>query len=383
MPAVASVTLDHVTKRYGPVVAVQDLSLGIPDGELLMIVGPSGCGKTTALRLIAGLETPDRGAVLFDGRDVFDVAPAERDIAMVFEGYALYPHLAVRDNLAFSLRLHKVPDKTVTKRVADVAVAMGLSHLLRRRPPHLATGEAQHVAIGRAIVRDAPAVLLLDDALSHLDAQQRLEARAEVGRLHRGLGCTVVAVTHDQAEALAVGTRVAVMNDGALAQVGTPQELFEHPASAFVGGFIGSPPMNLMELELAREDGRPVARGDGLRVALQGPLAGVSPVAVGATVTLGIRPADLRIGPPETDGEVGFRGRCELVEYLGPRLIVHLRVGSVELLALDDPADDVEIGDIVDCAARVDRIHVFDPATGRASGIDSRVASAAAAVPGG
>ena len=217
-----------------------------------MLVGPSGCGKTTVLRLIAGLEQPDTGTIRFDGRDVTAVPPGQRDIAMVFEGYALFPHLAVRDNLSFALRLRHLPAAEVDRRVADVATSMELGHLLQRRPPGLATGEAQHVAVGRAVVRDAPAVLLLDDALSHLDAQQRLEARAEVARLHDELGSTIVSVTHDQAEALAVGTRLAVMDEGRMRQVGTPHEVYEQPADAFVAGFIGSPPMNLIEMEVER-----------------------------------------------------------------------------------------------------------------------------------
>ena len=188
----AGISLEGITKRYRDVVAVQELDLEISDGEIMMLVGPSGCGKTTVLRLIAGLERPDAGTVRFDGRDMSDVAPGERDIAMVFEGYALFPHMAVRENLSFALRLRHTPTEEVDRRVREVAEAMELDHLLQRRPPGLATGEAQHVAVGRAVVRDAPAVLLLDDALSHLDAQQRLEARAEVARLHDELGSQVL-----------------------------------------------------------------------------------------------------------------------------------------------------------------------------------------------
>ena len=221
----ATVTLEHVSKQYQDVVAVRDLSIEIADGEFLVLVGPSGCGKTTVLRLIAGLEIPNDGTILIDGRVVNDVAPNARNVAMVFENYALYPHLAVRENLGFALRVRRTPAEEIRRRVSAVAASMELGRLLERRPPGLAAGEAQHVAIGRAVVRDTPAVLLLDDALSHLDARQRLEARAELGRLHRELRTTIVSVTHDQAEALAVGTRVAVMNAGVLQQAGAPRTL--------------------------------------------------------------------------------------------------------------------------------------------------------------
>jgi multiple sugar transport system ATP-binding protein len=357
----ASISLDRVSKRFGDVVAVRDLSLEIEGGELLVLVGPSGCGKTTVLRLIAGLETPDTGSIRFDGQDMDGVPPRDRNIAMVFEGYALYPHMAVRDNLAFALRLRKIPAEEVSQRVAEVASAMELEGLLGRRPRGLATGEAQHVAVGRAVIREAPEVLLLDDALSHLDAQQRLEARAEVGRLHGDLRSTIVAVTHDQAEALAVGTRVAVMDDGVLMQAATPQQLYERPANVFVAGFIGSPPMNLIQMELEHRDGRDTLR--------RGPLELPAPPhagdAGGSSVTVGIRPEDIRLVPAVAAGEIGFRGHCDLVEYLGSRLLVHLRVGDDEMVALDDPADDIHAGDDVDCSTPSERLRLFDTATGR------------------
>ena len=358
----ASVTLDRVTKRYRDVVGVRDLSLEVADGELLMLVGPSGCGKTTALRLIAGLEIPDEGVVRFDGRDMSDVPPRDRNIAMVFEGYALYPHMAVRDNLAFSLRLRRTRPQEVERRVSEVATAMELDHLLKRRPPRLATGEAQHVAVGRAVIREAPDVLLLDDALSHLDASQRLEARTEIGRLHRELGCTVVSVTHDQAEALAVGTRLAVMDEGVLMQVGAPQELYEHPANVFVADFIGSPPMNLLEMEVERGDGRAALHWGSLELAAPPRLEATG----GPSVTVGVRPEDIRLAVPSSTDEVGFRGRCELVDYLGSQLLVHLRVADDEVVVVDDPAHAIRVGDIVECSTPLERMHLFDTGTGRA-----------------
>jgi ABC-type sugar transport system ATPase subunit len=345
----ACVSLQGVSKRYRDVVAVSELDLEITDGEILMLIGPSGCGKTTVLRIIAGLETPDAGTVHFDDRDMSGVRPGERDIAMVFEGYALYPHLAVRDNLAFALQLRHTPPDEIDRRVTDVAEAMELGHLLARRTPGLATGEAQHVAVGRAVIREAPRVLLLDDALSHLDAQQRLEARAEVTRLHRELGSTIVSVTHDQAEAMAVGTRLAVMDEGVLMQIGTPQELYERPANLFVAGFIGSPPMNLL----------PAAQFEGV-----GELGD----------TIGMRPEHVSLGGPASDEEIALEGRCELVEYLGSQILVHLRVGGDEFVLLDDPADYVAVGDLVECRVRRERLHRFETVSGRA--LESRALAA-------
>ena len=362
----ATVTLEHVSKQYQDVVAVRDLSIEIADGEFLVLVGPSGCGKTTVLRLIAGLETPDDGTILIDGRVVNDVAPNARNVAMVFENYALYPHLAVRENLGFALRVRRTPAEEIRRRVSAVAASMELGRLLERRPPGLAAGEAQHVAIGRAVVRDTPAVLLLDDALSHLDARQRLEARAELGRLHRELRTTIVSVTHDQAEALAVGTRVAVMNAGVLQQAGAPRTLYGHPANAFVAGFIGSPPMNLVEMTLERDGDRPVLRSGLLTLPAPERIAGPAAGSIAPHVTVGIRPEHIRVAAPPGDGTGEFRGRCDLVEYLGHQVLVHVRVGDLELRAFDDPARRVRAGDIVDCSIPLDRLHLFDSRTGRA-----------------
>jgi len=360
----ATVTLEHVSKQYQDVVAVRDLSIEIADGEFLVLVGPSGCGKTTVLRLIAGLETPDDGTILIDGRVVNDVAPNARNVAMVFENYALYPHLAVRENLGFALRVRRTPAEEIRRRVSAVAASMELGRLLERRPPGLAAGEAQHVAIGRAVVRDTPAVLLLDDALSHLDARQRLEARAELGRLHRELRTTIVSVTHDQAEALAVGTRVAVMNAGVLQQAGPPRTLYGHPTNAFVAGFIGSPPMNLVEMTLERDGDRPVLRSGLLTLPAPERIAGSAAGSIAPHVTVGIRPEHIRVAAPPGDGDAGFRGQCDLVEFLGHQVLVHLRVGDLELRAFDDPARRIRPGDIVDCSISLDRLHLFDSRTG-------------------
>jgi multiple sugar transport system ATP-binding protein len=362
----ATVTLEHVSKQYQDVVAVRDLSIEIADGEFLVLVGPSGCGKTTVLRLIAGLEIPDDGTILIDGRVVNDVAPNARNVAMVFENYALYPHLAVRENLGFALRVRRTPAEEIRRRVSAVAASMELGRLLERRPPGLAAGEAQHVAIGRAVVRDTPAVLLLDDALSHLDARQRLEARAELGRLHRELRTTIVSVSHDQAEALGVGTRVAVMNAGVLQQAGAPRTLYGHPANVFVAGFIGSPPMNLVEMILEQDGDRPVLRSGLLTLPAPERIAGPAAGSIAPHVTVGIRPEHIRVAAPPGDGDAGFRGQCDRVEFLGHEVLVHVRVDDLEFRAFDDPARRVRAGDIVDCSIPLDRLHLFDNRTGRA-----------------
>ena len=243
----ATVTFDHVFKKYGDVTAVSDLNLEIGDGEFMVLVGPSGCGKTTSLRMIAGLEEISDGTLRIGDKVVNDVAPKDRDIAMVFQSYALYPHMTVRDNLAFGLKLRKVAKSEIEKRVNDAAGILQLEKLLDRKPKELSGGQRQRVALGRAIVRE-PAVFLMDEPLSNLDAKLRVQTRAEIARLHQRLGTTMVYVTHDQVEAMTMGQRIAVMSEGLLQQVGTPQELYDTPVNRFVAGFIGSPAMNFMEL---------------------------------------------------------------------------------------------------------------------------------------
>jgi multiple sugar transport system ATP-binding protein len=360
----ATLALGHVSKRYRDVVAVRDLTLAIADGEFLVIVGPSGCGKTTALRLIAGLEVPDEGTIWIDGRDVTGSTPGARNVAMVFEDLALYPHLVVRENLDFALRAHRTPAEEIRRRVSAVAAAMDLGDVLERKPPGLATGEAQQVAVGRAVMREAPAAFLLDDALAHLDARQRLEARAELARLHRDLGATIVFVTNDQAEALAMGTRVAVMDAGRLEQVGPPRTLYERPANLFVAGFIGSPPMNLVEMTLDRDGDRPVLRSGDFVVPAPASVADAVGGSTGTAVTVGIRPEHVRVAIPPGDGDAEFRGRCELVEFLGHHVLVHLRVGDIVLRAFDEPTRQLRVGHIVDCSLSVGRLHFFDGRTG-------------------
>lgn len=362
----ATISLAHVSKRYGEVVAVRDVVIDIADGELLVLVGPSGCGKTTVLRLIAGLEIPNEGTIRVDGRVVNGLAPRDRNVSMVFEDYALYPHLAVRENLDFPLRARRTPAEEIRRRVASVAASMELEGVLERWPAGLAAGEAQHVAIGRAVVRDTPAAILLDDAFSQLDARQRLAARAELGRLHRELGTTIVSVTHDQAEALALGNRVAVMNAGVIEQAGPPRILYEHPATVFVAGFVGSPSMNLVEMTVEREAGAPVLRSGPLTLPAPAAIANSVAGATAGRVMVGFRPEHVRVRAEPGEGEAGFRGMCDLVEFLGHQVLVHMRVGDFAVTAFDDPDARVRVGDTLDCAIPVDRLHLFDAATGRA-----------------
>src|SRR5512140_2688957 len=285
----ATVTFENVTKKYGDVVAVDDLNLEIKDGEFMVLVGPSGCGKTTSLRMIAGLEDISEGDLRIGEKVVNDVAPKDRDIAMVFQSYALYPHMSVRDNLAFGLKLRKVPKADIEKRINEAAGILQLETLLARKPKELSGGQRQRVALGRAIVRE-PAVFLMDEPLSNLDAKLRVQTRAEIARLHQRLGTTMVYVTHDQVEAMTMGQRISVMSMGLLQQVGSPQDLYDHPKNKFVAGFIGSPAMNFIDI--------PVGTGDlsvgGFTFKVPAMYADSIKTA-GRTVTVGFRPEHLEL----------------------------------------------------------------------------------------
>ena len=251
----ASVTFEHVFKRFGDVIAVNDLSITVADKEFLVFVGPSGCGKTTSLRLLAGLEEISDGRILIGDRVVNDVPPKDRDIAMVFQSYALYPHMSVYDNMAFGLKLRKTPKAEIDKKVKEAADLLGIGMLLDRKPKQLSGGQRQRVAVGRAIVRD-PAVFLFDEPLSNLDAKLRVQTRAEISKLHQRLGTTFIYVTHDQVEAMTMASRIAVMKDGLLQQIDTPQHLYDHPNNVFVAGFIGSPSMNFFDATMVEQDGK-------------------------------------------------------------------------------------------------------------------------------
>ena len=294
----STVTFEGVTKKYGEVLAVDNLSLEIVDGEFMVLVGPSGCGKTTSLRMIAGLEDITAGTLKIGDVVVNDKAPKDRDIAMVFQSYALYPHMTVKENLAFGLKLRKVSKDEIDRRVNEAAAILDLAKLLARKPKELSGGQRQRVALGRAIVRE-PAVFLMDEPLSNLDAKLRVQTRAQILRLHARLKTTVVYVTHDQVEAMTMGTRIAVMNEGLLQQVGTPHDLYDLPVNRFVAGFIGSPAMNLLE---ARVSGKRVNAG-GIEIEVSDDRA--KALVNRTSVTIGFRPEHLRIGKAGKDEEIG------------------------------------------------------------------------------
>ncbi len=359
----ATVTFDHVWKKYGDVVAVRDLTLDIRDEEFLVLVGPSGCGKTTSLRMIAGLEEISEGTLKIGDRVVNDLAPKDRDVAMVFQSYALYPHMSVRDNLAFGLKLRKVPKADIERRVHEAAKILDLAPLLDRKPKQLSGGQRQRVALGRAIVRE-PAVFLMDEPLSNLDAKLRVQTRAEIARLHQRLNVTIVYVTHDQVEAMTMGSRIAVMSAGDLQQVGSPQELYDHPVNKFVAGFIGSPSMNFMPMTLSKTDGTAALTNPAVSFPVPPRLRdAVGEQGSGRSITVGIRPEHLALGE-QHEGDATIRANTEVVEYLGNEELLHLRVGEYELIALVDSAHRVRPGDVLDLRVPMDKVQLFDDETG-------------------
>jgi multiple sugar transport system ATP-binding protein len=342
----ASILLDKVWKTYpNGHVAARGVELSMADGEFMVLVGPSGCGKSTALRMIAGLETPTEGRVMIGDRDVTEVPPQERDVAMVFQSYALYPHMTVRDNLAFGLRMRGVAPPMIGQRVDAAAKALGLGQVLERKPGQLSGGQRQRVALGRAIVRE-PQVFLFDEPLSNLDAKLRLETRAELARLHRRLKATMVYVTHDQEEALTLGSRVAVMSEGRVEQVGPPLEVYRRPATVFVATFVGSPAMNLLSAELM-----PPA---------------VRPAATAVRLILGVRPHDLGV---VAAGAGDLDARVDVVEPRGSELLLYLRLGTAgdgpELRVITPPDLEVEPDRVVGLRFDRARLHFFDAESGR------------------
>jgi multiple sugar transport system ATP-binding protein len=354
----ASVTLEDVRKVYDSAptsVVVRDVSLRVDDGEFVVLVGPSGCGKTTTLRMIAGLESVTGGRLLIDDRVVNDVAPKDRDIAMVFQNYALYPHMTVRENMAFALVLRKLAPSDIATRVAQAAEVLGLTDVLDRTPKELSGGQRQRVAIGRAIVRQ-PRVFLFDEPLSNLDAKLRLEMRREIARLHRELGATMIYVTHDQVEAMTLGDRIAVMNRGAVQQIDAPRALYDRPANRFVATFIGSPAMNMIDGLIER----------GVFRTASGALTFDAPAALdGRRLTLGVRPEHL-VPLPSARAPARaaiIRTRVELIEPLGSEVLLHVRSADGELTARVAPDVTPAVGTEIDLAVDLARVHYFDPAT--------------------
>jgi len=361
----ATVTFDHVWKRYGDVTAVKDLNLDIQDEEFLVLVGPSGCGKTTALRMIAGLEEISEGTLKIGDRVVNDLAPKDRDVAMVFQSYALYPHMSVYDNLAFGLKLRKVPKSEIDKRVRDAAGTIELGNLLDRKPKQLSGGQRQRVALGRAIVRE-PAVFLMDEPLSNLDAKLRVQTRAEIARLHQRLRTTVVYVTHDQVEAMTMGDRIAVMNFGVLQQVGPPQELYERPVNKFVAGFIGSPAMNFVNVKAEQDNGRLMLKNANFELPVPEKLKPSLESAKGE-LTAGVRPEHFEIiNGTAPNNAATLRATTDVVEFLGNEELLHVRVGEHDLVAIVDASHRVRPGDVLELAVPIEKIHLFDAEEGKA-----------------
>jgi len=368
--AMAAVTFSETTKRFDEVVALDTFSLDIPDGEFLVLVGPSGCGKSTALRIIAGLESPTSGSLFIDGHDVTDVEPQHRDLAMVFQSYALYPHKSVRQNIEFPLKSRKVPPEQRRAEAESAAALLGLGSLMDRRPGQLSGGQRQRVALARALVRQ-PAVFLMDEPLSNLDAKTRVQTRAELSDLHAKLGATFIYVTHDQVEAMTMGTRIAVMSDGRLQQVGTPDEVYDHPENLFVAGFIGSPPMNIVNAAVHRDAGGAVNLQIGTgSFGLPEPFASQLMASGLATVSVGIRPEHLRLG----EGPIAAKVRT--VESLGHErhLVCELegtdrhpedvRPGELVIVRQQSEAPAPRLGDQVRLIAQPEHLHLFDPVSG-------------------
>jgi multiple sugar transport system ATP-binding protein len=339
----ASITFDHVTKQFGDTLAVDDLDIHVTDGEFLVLVGPSGCGKTTALRMLAGLEDISAGRVLIGDRVVNNVAPGQRDVAMVFQSYALYPHMTVFDNLAFSLRNAKLPKADIAERVARAAAVLELEPYLKRKPKQLSGGQRQRVALGRAIVRE-PAVFLMDEPLSNLDAALRVQTRAEILKLQQRLGTTTIYVTHDQVEAMTMGDRIAVMRTGVLQQIGVPEELYLRPANTFVARFIGSPAMNLVPPELVGLGGA----GAGGRLA-------------------GFRPEHVQLGNGRPDS-AHYDALVEVVEYLGNEQLAHTRLHDTEVVVKLPVEPRLEAGKSAAFSVPLDKVLLFDRETEQALG---------------
>jgi len=352
----AGIRLRGITKRYGSTTVLEGMDLDVEDGEFLVLLGPSGCGKTTLLRILAGLVTPSRGRVEIGEEDVTELSARKRDIAMVFQSYALYPHLTVARNLGFGLSVRRTGRDVIERKVKDVAAQLRLTALLARRPRELSGGQRQRVAVGRAMVRD-PKVFLMDEPLSNLDAQLRHATRLELSALHRQLGTTFVYVTHDQVEAMTMGTRIALLDNGRLEQIGTPEEIYDEPASSFVAGFMGAPPMNLLDAELVERDGVIHAVADGLDARLwEGRTAP-------RRVMLGVRPEHLV--PVEDGADVLLHGTVAAVENLGSEEIAVVRTGAGAVSVRRPRPLGLRPGDEVALAAPTSRLHLFSAETTR------------------
>ncbi|MBW2731034.1 MAG: sn-glycerol-3-phosphate ABC transporter ATP-binding protein UgpC [Deltaproteobacteria bacterium] len=358
----ANVTLEKVVKRYGDNEVVKSIDLEIPDQELVVLVGPSGCGKSTTLRMIAGLEDITGGEIRIDGKRVNETAPKDRDIAMVFQSYALYPHMTVRENLEFGLRMRRAPAKEISERVEEAASMLSIEELLSRRPKQLSGGQRQRVAMGRAIVR-RPKVFLFDEPLSNLDAKLRAQMRLELARLHARLRTTMVYVTHDQVEAMTLADRIVVMNEGVIQQVGSPLELYQHPTNRFVAGFLGTPAMNFVSGQLSSTAGEVSFTAEGLQIALEDHGSKLeSPEA--KEVVLGVRPPDIKLSPDDPSPTPGMvRAKVEVREPMGAEIFLHLDSTCGALVARVDSDCDYRAGDAVMLSIPNRAVHLFDAAS--------------------
>jgi multiple sugar transport system ATP-binding protein len=360
----ASVTFKNVTKRFGDIVAVSDLSIEVADKEFLVFVGPSGCGKSTSLRMLAGLEEITEGEIYIGDRLVNDIPPKDRDIAMVFQSYALYPHMTVYDNMAFGLKLRKAPKQEIDRRVKDAADMLGIEQLLDRKPKQLSGGQRQRVAVGRAIVRE-PNVFLMDEPLSNLDAKLRVQARGQISKLHMRLGTTFIYVTHDQTEAMTMGSRIAVLKDGILQQVDTPQSLYDMPGNVFVAGFIGSPAMNFFDAALIEVNGVMYADCRDFRVAIPDDRRSIYKSYLGKEVIFGIRPEHIHDPDYPLPGIVPalVEGRVDVTELMGNEVLTYFTLEHAEFIGRFDPRTKAAIGATKTAAFDMSRMHLFDKQT--------------------
>src|SRR5512138_2100082 len=360
----ARVLFENVVKKFGDVFAVNNLNIDVADKEFLVLVGPSGCGKTTALRCLAGLEEITSGAIKIGERVVNDIAPKDRDIAMVFQSYALYPHLSVYDNMAFGLKLRKVPKEEIKRRVNEAADVLGIRDLLDRKPRQLSGGQRQRVAVGRAIVRE-PKVFLFDEPLSNLDAKLRIAMRAEISKLHQKLQTTFIYVTHDQMEAMTMATRIAVINKGLLQQVDSPQNLYDRPNNLFVAGFIGTPAMNFFPGKLRKDNGKLMIDTGDFAIAIPSKKAKPYESLVGKDVIFGIRPENIHDAdfiPSNIDTEK-VAVKVDLTELMGNEILLYMVSGKNTFVARVDPRSKLRVGQQAEVAFDMDNFHIFDAAT--------------------
>jgi len=361
----AALILKRLSKRYGDdVVGVRELDIEVPEGELMVLVGPSGSGKSTTLRLVAGLEMPTAGEVLINGMRANDLPPRDRDVAMVFQDYALYPHLNVEQNLGFGLKMRRTPASEVRSRVAEVSHMLGIGDLLRRKPRELSGGQRQRVALGRALIRD-PKVLLFDEPLSNLDASLRVQLRREIKEIHRKLGATILYVTHDQTEAMALGSRIVVMNEGAVEQIGTPEEIYRKPETKFVAGFFGSPSMNLIQCPATVEPGILRIEHGGATHSFPCEMIEDGPDCAGSGVFVGFRPEDVVMGDSRDTDSFGARARVASIEAMGAESLVYLEAEDFDFVARVLGHVDVEAEEAVEFKVPLERLHFFNADTGR------------------